>query len=546
VHRLLTRALLLALVLTVAPGPATIETVEIAEVMSATVDLDVPETQLQTRGGHAEARPRRSAPIAAPHAFTMVGFELPDGVDELKVRAKGPDGAWSEWFDLDRLDAEEGPDRGSPEDRATGSRTERFTEPAWVGEAEQFQVELPAEVRGDARLQATVLDTDGLAGGPVERRRFTVPGGSVAEASTQPSIISRAQWGAQAPRSAATYASGVNMTVIHHTAGSNSYTRDQAAGRVRGYQNYHRNTLGWKDIGYNALIDRYGRIYEGREGGLSRPVIGAHAANYNTASFGVSVMGNFSSVDAPQASYEALVRIISWKASIHGFDPLGTTSRTYNGNRLRTVSGHRDMGQTACPGRIQNRLWWIREQAAANTTVPASWILFSDLGPDSPHRPPAEALNAAGILGGYPDNTYRPGQSLTRGQLAAVVARSLELPAVQPDGRFRDVTVSTSNAGHIHAVADAGIVTGFSDGTFRPDAPVQRDQMATFIARALELAPRPTTFRDVSLVTPHRGNIGALQWAGVATGSKDGLYGPGEHVRRDQSASLVSRAFDID
>jgi hypothetical protein len=150
------------------------------------------------------------------------------------------------------------------------ARTERFTEPAWVGEAEQFQVELPADARGDARLQATVLDTEGLAGGPVERRRFTVPGGPVAEASTQPAIVSRAQWGAQAPRSAATYASGVDMAVVHHTAGSNSYTRDQAAGRVRGYQNYHRNTLGWKDIGYNALVDRYGRIYEGREGGLSR------------------------------------------------------------------------------------------------------------------------------------------------------------------------------------------------------------------------------------------------------------------------------------
>jgi uncharacterized protein with LGFP repeats len=174
------------------------------------------------------------------------------------------------------------------------------------------------------------------------------------------------------------------MTVVHHTAGSNSYTREQAPGRVRGYQNYHRNTLGWTDIGYNALVDRYGTIYEGRAGGLDRGVIGAHAANYNTGSFGVSVMGNFASVDAPQAAYDALVRIISWKAAVHGFDPMGTTNRTYNGNRLRTISGHRDMGQTACPGLIQNRMWWLRTESSKRSvrfpdvaetrrTVPTCW-----------------------------------------------------------------------------------------------------------------------------------------------------------------------------
>jgi hypothetical protein len=540
VHRTLVRALLLALVITIAPQPWAVETMEIPEVVSATVDLDVPEAPASIANGRPDTLPRRSAPVAAPHAFTMVGFELPEGVDELLVRAKGLDGEWSEWFELDRMDEDEGPDRGSAEDRAADARTERFTEPAWVGEAEQFQVELPAEVAGDARLRATVLDTEGLAGGPVERRRFTVPGGPVAEAATQPSVVSRAQWGAQAPRSAASYANGVNMAVVHHTAGSNSYTREQAPGRVRGYQDYHRNVLGWKDIGYNALIDRYGRIYEGREGGLSRAVIGAHAANYNTASFGVAVMGNFSSVDAPQAAYDALVRIISWKASIHGFDPLGTTNRTYNGNRLRTVSGHRDMGQTACPGVIQNRLWWVRTEAAAAT---AASIRFPDVPTSSVHRSSVLALDEANIIGGYADNTFRPANSLTRGQMATIIARALRLPSVQPDGRFKDVDVTTSHAGHIHAVAAANIVSGFSDGTFRPDRPVRRDQMATFVARARGLSDRPPLFLDVPPSNPHWGAIGAIQGAKITNGDGKGYYGPGEQLRRDQAASLVARAF---
>jgi hypothetical protein len=538
-RRLIASSFVLALVFTVAPRPHTVETVEIPEVVTATVALDVPEAPSGVAGGRTDSRPPRSAPIAAPHAFTMVGFELPDGVDELLVRAKAPDGAWSEWFELDRIDlGEEGPDPDSDEGRAAGERSGRFTEPAWVGEAVQFQVELPVGTRGDARLEATVLDTEGLAGGPVERRRITVPG-PVAEASTRPGIVSRAQWGAQAPRSSPTHASRVDMTVVHHTAGSNSYTREQAPGRVRGYQNYHRNTLGWTDIGYNALVDRYGTIYEGRAGGLDRGVIGAHAANYNTGSFGVSVMGNFASVDAPQAAYDALVRIISWKAAVHGFDPMGTTNRTFNGNRLRTISGHRDMGQTACPGLIQNRMWWLRTESSKRS------VRFPDVAETSTHRPNVLALDSAGIITGFADNTFRPANTLTRAQLATVIARSLGLGSVQPDGRFSDVTIATGHAGHIHAVAAAGIVTGYPDGTFRPEEPIKRDQMATFLARALELAPRPATFTDVSATSPHYGNVGALQWEGIASGDRSGRYGPGDHLRRDQAASLVARAFGV-
>jgi hypothetical protein len=359
---LLIRASLLALVVTVAPRPMTVETVEIPEVVQATVDVEVAEAGLSTSSGGSGATSRRSDPVAAPHPFTMIGFELPEGVDELLVRARSPEGVWSEWYEVDRVEPDDRPDPGTAE--AAADRSHQFTDVAWVGESVQFQIQLPRGAQGAARLRARVLDTEGLAGGPVTSHRFTVPG-PVAEAASRPSIVSRAQWGAQAPRSSATYASRVDITVVHHTAGSNSYTRAQAPGRVRGYQDYHRNVLGWKDIGYNALVDRYGTIYEGREGGIDRGVVGAHAANYNTGSFGVTVMGNFSSVDAPQAAYDALVRIISWKASLHGFDPMGTTGRTYNGNRLRTISGHRDMGQTACPGVIQNRMGWIRERSAA-------------------------------------------------------------------------------------------------------------------------------------------------------------------------------------
>jgi hypothetical protein len=536
---LLLRAVVVAMVLTVVPPPASVQVIAIPEVVDSTVPVVIPEETLVQAGLGGKEPLRRSAPIAAPHPFTMIGFELPDGVETLLVRARSPEGGWSEWFELDRLDADDGPDPDSEE--AAADRSQRFSEPAWVGEADQFQVQLPAGSRGDARLNATVLDGDGLSGGPVERRRITVPTGAVAEAATRPAIVSRAQWGAQAPRSAASYASNnrVDMAVVHHTAGLNNYTREQAPGRVRSYQSYHRNTLGWKDIGYNALVDRFGVIYEGREGGLDRAVIGAHAGGYNTASFGVSVMGNFTNVDAPQAAYDALVRVIGWKAAIHGFDPLGTTSRTYNGNRLRTVSGHRDMGQTACPGRIQDRMWWIRTEAEKRS------MRFPDVPVGSAHRDAVLALDARGIIGGYADNTFRPANTLTRAQMATVVARAVGLSSVQPDGRFKDVDITTGHAGNIHAVAKAGIVGGYPDGTFRPDAIVSRDQMATFLARARKLSPRATTFVDVPASNPHAGNIGALQAAGITNGDSSGRYRPADDLRRDQAASLVARTWGI-
>jgi hypothetical protein len=536
---LLLRAVVVAMVLTVVPPPASVQVIAIPEVVDSTVPVVIPEETLVQAGLGGKEPLRRSAPIAAPHPFTMIGFELPDGVETLLVRARSPEGGWSEWFELDRLDADDGPDPDSEE--AAADRSQRFSEPAWVGEADQFQVQLPAGSRGDARLNATVLDGDGLSGGPVERRRITVPTGAVTEAATRPAIVSRAQWGAQAPRSAASYASNnrVDMAVVHHTAGLNNYTREQAPGRVRSYQSYHRNTLGWKDIGYNALVDRFGVIYEGREGGLDRAVIGAHAGGYNTASFGVSVMGNFTNVDAPQAAYDALVRVIGWKAAIHGFDPLGTTSRTYNGNRLRTVSGHRDMGQTACPGRIQDRMWWIRTEAEKRS------MRFPDVPVGSAHRDAVLALDARGIIGGYADNTFRPANTLTRAQMATVVARAVGLSSVQPDGRFKDVDITTGHAGNIHAVAKAGIVGGYPDGTFRPDAIVSRDQMATFLARARKLSPRATTFVDVPASNPHAGNIGALQAAGITNGDSSGRYRPADDLRRDQAASLVARTWGI-
>ncbi|MEX2430733.1 MAG: S-layer homology domain-containing protein, partial [Dehalococcoidia bacterium] len=119
----------------------------------------------------------------------------------------------------------------------------------------------------------------------------------------------------------------------------------------------------------------------------------------------------------------------------------------------------------------------------APVDVPAA-PSFTDTG-GSTHEAAIEAVAGASITGGYSDGTFRPGANVTRGQMAAFLARALDL-SPGPGGTFGDVTGSTHEAA-IEAVAGASITGGYSDGTFRPGANVTRGQMAAFIARALSL-----------------------------------------------------------
>ena len=106
-----------------------------------------------------------------------------------------------------------------------------------------------------------------------------------------PSIISKAQWGGRPPVSTPEKISTpVPFTVIHH-GGSNDYctTQTQCAAIVRAYQNYHIDSNGWNDIGYNFVVGEDGNVYEGR----GWEAVGAHAPTYNTKSIGICIIGDF-------------------------------------------------------------------------------------------------------------------------------------------------------------------------------------------------------------------------------------------------------------
>ena len=175
---------------------------------------------------------------------------------------------------------------------------------------------------------------------------------SAMKVTAKPLIYSRAQWGAnerlreQSPPAYGTVKTGF----IHHTVNANDYTAAQVPALLRGIYAYHTQSRGWRDIGYNFLVDRFGRIWEGRYGGVGSPVVGAHTLGYNEVSFAMSAIGNYDTAAPPQAVLDAYARLFAWKLSLYDIAADSPRERVKNG-WLPAINGHRDVGSTACPGR---------------------------------------------------------------------------------------------------------------------------------------------------------------------------------------------------
>jgi hypothetical protein len=288
--------------------------------------------------------PTRSLASAAPPArFDLVGLHW-QGPGTVRFRTRSLEGRWSDWVDA-APEAEDRPDAGTAE-RAR-RRTWRLGNPWWVGASNRIEYRTRGRV---SRLRAFFVRSPSAA----------VPLRTLQKAGS-PQIVRRSGWNADESirRSAPRYAPAVRVAVVHHTAGSNGYSAAESAAIVRAIQVYHVKGNGWNDIGYNFLVDRFGKVFEGRYGGLDRNVIGAHAEGFNTGSVGAAVLGEYSSLTVAPAARDALARLLAWRLDLAHVDPLSTLTYTSGGNPrfrpgvpvfLRSVSGHRDTGFTDCPG----------------------------------------------------------------------------------------------------------------------------------------------------------------------------------------------------
>jgi hypothetical protein len=301
----------------------------------------------------------RTLAAAGTLRFDMVGLHW-RGPGRVDFRTRSLDGRWSAWRRA-APEAEDLPDAQSAEARAT--RGWRLGSPYWTGPSDRIAYRLHGRVD---RLRAYFVRSPEEL---VPPRRLSI--------ASSPALISRLSWGANEAirKGPVQYAPSVQFAVIHHTAGSNSYTAAQSAAIVRGIEIYHVQGNGWNDIGYNFLVDKYGQVFEGRYGGVDKNVVGAHAEGFNTGSTGIAVLGSYGSAAPPPAARTALANLIAWRLDLAHVDPLSTLTALSGGNprfpagipvTLRAVAGHRDTGFTTCPGdAFYAQLGSIARQAAA-------------------------------------------------------------------------------------------------------------------------------------------------------------------------------------
>ncbi|MBD0840925.1 MULTISPECIES: peptidoglycan recognition protein [unclassified Streptomyces] len=178
----------------------------------------------------------------------------------------------------------------------------------------------------------------------------------------RPRIVTRRGWGADEKwrEKKFVYTSKVKAAFVHHTASGNGYKCAQAPSVIRGIYRYHVMSMGWRDVGYNFLVDKCGNIYEGRAGGVAKPVLGAHTLGFNTNSMGIALLGSYGKTKPSAAAVEAVSRLTAWKLGLFGANPRGKTYlKSGGGNlyqkgknvRLNVISGHRDGYATECPGK---------------------------------------------------------------------------------------------------------------------------------------------------------------------------------------------------
>ena len=343
-----------------------------------------------------DLQPQASVRVVSTGTFELVGLHW-RGSGRVEYRTRSLAGRWSRWLlssDEDAL-----PDRGSRELRAM--RGWRVGEPQWTGAADAIQYRTRGHV---SRVRAVLVRSPRL---PV--------GGKRPELASAPAIITRADWHADEAirRAAPYYADGIHLAIVHHTAGSNSYSKAESASIVRAIELYHVQGNGWNDIGYNFLVDKYGQIFEGRYGGITRPVIGAHAQGFNSGSVGIAVIGDYGSTSISPAARAALVSLIAWRLDLAHVDPLSKVVRVSAGNpryaagtaiTLNAISAHRDVYPTSCPGASLYAQLPSLRTAVAQTGLPK---LYSPAVVGSARR--AGPLHGAALERGRVDGD-RPGR----------------------------------------------------------------------------------------------------------------------------------------
>jgi hypothetical protein len=470
--------------------------------------------------------------------FTLLGLSVPAGVDATplgQVRASvRRDGAWSEWMPL-HYTPDEGPDDPSPV---------RATHPLWVDRCDGLRLDLPPGLAAHASV--VLLRETGLV---IARHSDVVP---VVSNAPRPTIRPRSDWGAVRARDI-NYSREMKLAIVHHSAGGNDYSPGQVPSIIKGIQSYHLYTQGWDDIAYNFLVDKYGGIWEGREGGVTRLVRGGHTAGFNTDTVGICLLGNFVTAVPPSAATNATAAIVAWKLGYHGRDVstnvmytagTGAKRADYPPGTTKSVPAltmHGDLGVTSCPGgHVRSRIPTIRQQAYARQ------LGLSDVPVSAYYAPAVTWLLHNGITTGVgTTGTYQPDAPVTRAQMATFLWRMMGSPSGYPAHGFPDVSSTAYYDKAVRWAKATGVTDGMGGtGRFEPNTSVTRGQMVVFLHRVSGSRP-PTTYHGFPDVPRGSWYEAAVSWAkqhGITTGVGDtGRFQPASVVTRGQMAAFLHR-----
>lgn len=322
-----------------------------------------------------------SAPLRAPRQFAVAGIEWGSPREALiELRAQSPDGRWSPWVMASAL--------GHDGDGQSAS-ARRFGEPVWTGPAISVQLRTHRSVAG-----VRVHFVSARVGPPAHAAAAPPRATPVLDAGPgQPPIIARQAWASGLHPVKPPEYGHIKLAFVHHTVNPNGYGHGAVPSMLRGIFDYHVHVRGWWDIGYNFLVDAYGRIWEGRAGGIDMPVVGAQAGAYNAESTGVAMLGDFMNVAPSPAAMRALEQLLAWKLSLHGLPAIGRASVVVDRHdafytrfapgahvSLPRIAGHRDGDLTDCPGNalygslpsVRSRVSQLAGTPARLTASPAS------------------------------------------------------------------------------------------------------------------------------------------------------------------------------
>lgn len=502
------------------------------------VSLVVAQHELRTDRHRLRDLRRAQRDVGAVEPFVLVGVTAPGGLvpDEDHVawiRTRGADG-WSEWMPLAFSPLER------PDDAEAAGGPAVASQPLWVGWSDAVEIDVPGGIEGSAEVHL-LRETPRVLGWH----------GNDAPASTthalQPVIQARSSWNPRAYKGTPQIADELKLAIVHHTAGRNGYAYGEVPGIIAGIQRYHMDSNGWNDIGYNFMVDRFGRIWDARQGGTHNAVIGGHAYGHNTGSTGISVLGNHDSAWPAAAAIEAVTALAAWKLDLHGCDVAApvwySSAAAGKSGTYQRIIGHRDVGAagggTACPGKhLYPQLGSIRADAHMRQ------LGLGDIPIDSIYAVAVAWMVRAGITTGTGSPPrFRPLDAVSRGQMALFLWRLMGEPfEVLPHG-FLDVPPGSFYDSPVRWLARAGITGGTGPFRFGPGDAVTRAQMVAFLHR-LAGEPGGNPAHGFSDIPSDAYYDEAVRWAkvhGITTGNAQGHFEPQRDVSRGQTALFLHR-----